>query len=303
MKKSAAIIVALVGIIAVTVAAPKEAKQKTIRQQIAEKEPAFQAEWLRVGKTGTLSEFLKLKESKTAKSLVSLSPVRSILDTCVNVGMSPWITVAEVDAKDVQAVPLGWVLVPMSFEFDVPGFEQTVKWEVSALKIAPELPAFPGEGYNASIMRGFKGPKKTPVSGAQLHRALWVSIPKDTTSDEMELTVSAVATGPKDGVVKTATEQSKVKVHILRDAKPTRENLFCLWQRGVDAGEWVTNFPAGDAELKNENQHLVEWVHGWFKQFAANPQLADAALVKELMANDRYVKFVIPNAAAGHDRK
>jgi hypothetical protein len=79
--------------------------------------------------------------------------------------------------------------------------------------------------------------------------------------------------------------------------------LYCLWQRGVDAGEWVTKFSAGDAELKNENQHIVKWVHGWFSQFAANPQLADAALVKELMANDSYVKFVIPNAAAGRDRK
>jgi hypothetical protein len=209
MRKSAAIIAAFVGVIAVTVAAPKAAKQKTIRQQISEKEPAFQAEWLRLGKTGTLSEFLKLKESKTAKSLVSLSPVRSIMDTCVNAGMSPWITVAEVDAKDVQAVPLGWVLVPMSFEFDVPGFGQTVKWEVSALKVSPELPAFPGEGYNASIVRGFKGPKKTPVSGAQIHRALWVSLPGDTPSDEMELTISAVATGPR--TVSSRPPQSRAR--------------------------------------------------------------------------------------------
>ena len=59
----------------------------------------------------------------------------------------------------------------------------------------------------------------------------------------------------------------------------------------------MNQYPAGDAELKKQNQRSVDWVHGWFKQFAANPQAAETALVKALMADDRYVKFVIPNVA------
>ena len=297
MKKSVGMVGILAGCVAITVFAQKVEKYETLRQQIAKKEPAFQAEWVRVGQSGTLAEFLELKESKTATDLVSLTPPRHVMDVCVDEGMAPWITMAESGVEEVQAVPGSWVRLAMFFEFDVPGHEQQVDWMISDLKVDPEMSTLPGPGYQTSIRRGFKGASKTLVSGAQIDRTLWVSIPKDAQKGEMTLTISASASGPKNGVAATRMEKSTVKVHIRPDAKPTRENLFCLWQHGVEAGEWLSQYPAGDAGLKKQNQRSVDWVHGWFKQFAANPQLSEAALLKELMADDRYAKFVIPNVA------
>jgi hypothetical protein len=292
MTRTIGIIAAVTVCAAVTGQAQKEAKPETIRQQIARIEPAFEAEWLRVGKSGTLADFLKLKESEAAKKLVSLTPPRTVMDVCVDEGLGPWLSVAEAGARSIQGVPGGWVRLEMFLEFDVPGHERPVTYSVSALTVAPQLTTFSGEGYETSIVRGFKGPKKTPVSGAQITRTVWVNIPRVSGAKEMELTVSALTTGPKDGVVTTETVRSTVMVNIVANATPTRANLFSLWLRAVEAGQWLADYPNGDAGLKIQNRHYVDSVRGWFSQFAGDPQLAEAALVKELAANDRYVKFV-----------
>ena len=258
-------------------------------------EPAFNAEWVRVAKSGTLADFLKLKESKVAGQLVSLTPPRHVMDVCVDEALGPWLAVAETGATSVRAVPGGWVRLELYVEFDVPGHNRQVTYTVSPSVLSPELPAFVAGDYQMSILRGFKGPKKKEVSGAQISRFVWVNIPADAAAKEIELTLSAAATGPRDGVVATEAARRTVVVNLVADVKPTRGNLFSLWLRATDAGEWLASYPNGDAALKAENEHWVAWGREWFTRFAADPQLAESALVKELMAEGRWVKFVTRN--------